>query len=183
MFFVLDFCLIVHKMSFFHKKEAGEPEDTGMFAYTSKYITDELELSEAQVTKLNGVKEAIKAAREKVQENRKDKRAEMLALLDQRTLDQEKAMAMLTKRGEEMKAQAPKVIEALAGFYDSLSADQQQTLRETIKDRMERRDNCGPKRSRPDREKASFDMEERPSFQYEKPRYSHYSDRNHGITM
>jgi Spy/CpxP family protein refolding chaperone len=136
-------------------------------------ITDNLELNEAQVAKLNGVKDTILEARKKMRENRKDKQAEMLALLGQPTLDQEKAMAMLTERGDAMKAEAPKVIGALAGFYDSLSPEQQQTLRETIQDRMERREKCGrdkPGRDKPGRdakrERTSFQLEEGPSFGY-----------------
>lgn len=145
--------------------------DRGPDAFAQRMIervTDKLELTETQVAKLNGVKDAIKAARENMRDKRKDKKDEMLSLLEQPTLDQNKAMELLTERGDAMKEEAPKVIAALAGFYDSLSPQQQQTLRETIQDRMERRKDCGPDKSRRDgkRERTSFRLEEGPSFGY-----------------
>ncbi len=131
-------------------------------------VTDKLELTEAQVEKLNGVKDAIKTARENMREQRKDKKDQLMALLDQPTLDQNKAMGLLTERGDAMKAEAPKVIAAIAGFYDSLSPEQQKTLRETIQDRMERRKDCDRDKSRKDgkRERTSFQLEEGPAFGY-----------------
>ncbi len=145
-------------------------------------VTDKLELNEAQVTKLNGVKDAIKAARENMREKRKDKKGEMLALLDQPTLDQDKAMALLTERGDAMKAEAPKVIAAIAGFYDSLTPEQQQTLRETLKDRMERHgkgdsEKCEKSGKEGKRERTSFQLEDNgPAFGYSDEYRPHHSD-------
>jgi Spy/CpxP family protein refolding chaperone len=156
----------------------------GMFGeWMIERMTDNLELNEAQVKKLNGVKEAITDAREKMHENRKEKQDKILALLEQPTLDQEKAMALLTERGDAMKAEAPKVIGAIAGFYDSLNPQQQQTLRETIKEKMERREKCGPKGPRRDKEKASFDMRERGPAEFSKTHYPHDSDKDYGLPM
>ncbi len=150
-------------------------------------VTDKLELNEAQVAKLNGVKDAIKAARDKMRDKRKDKKDEMLALLDQPTLDQKKAMALLTERGDAMKAEAPKVIAALAGFYDSLSPEQQKTLRATIQDRMERRNNCDrdKSKSRKDgkKERTSFRLEESPSFGYSSEEGPRHLDDNRPFMM
>jgi Spy/CpxP family protein refolding chaperone len=156
----------------------------GMFGdWMIERMTDNLELNEAQVGKLNNVKDTIMDARKKLRESNKDKGEEILTLLEQPTLDQDKAMAMLTERGDAMKAEAPKVIAAIAGFYDSLTPEQQQTLRETIKEKMDRREKCGPKRSRWDRDKASFDMRDRGPAEFSKVQFIHHSDKAYGLSM
>jgi Spy/CpxP family protein refolding chaperone len=156
----------------------------GMFGeWMIERMTDNLELNEAQVEKLNGVKEAITDARDKMRENHKEKQNQILALLEQPTLDQEKAMALLTERGDAIKAEAPKVIGAIAGFYDSLTPQQQQTLRETIKEKMEWREKCGPKRPGRDREKASFDMRERGPAEFSNAHYPRPADKAYGVPM
>jgi Spy/CpxP family protein refolding chaperone len=156
----------------------------GMFGeWMIERMTRNLELNEAQVAKLNGVKDAIADARDKMRENRKEKQDAVLALLEQPTLDQEKAMALLTERGETLKGEAPKVIAAIAGFYDSLNPQQQQTLRESIKEKMEWREKCGPRRSGPGREKASFDMPDRGPAKFSKTHFTHHSDKAYGLSM
>jgi Spy/CpxP family protein refolding chaperone len=156
----------------------------GMFGeWMIERMTDRLELNEAQVANLNTVKDTIMDARKKMRENHKDKQAELLALLEQPTLDQDKAMAMLTERGDAMKAEAPKVIAAVAGFYDSLTPEQQQTLRETIKEKMEWREKCGPKRSRWDREKASSQMRDKGPAEFRNVQFIHHSDEAYGLSM
>jgi Spy/CpxP family protein refolding chaperone len=156
----------------------------GMFGdWMIERMTDNLELNETQVENLQGVKDAIKTARDKLRENRKDKGDEILALLEQPTLDQEKAMALLTERGDAMKEQAPKVIAAIAGFYDSLTPQQQQTLRETIKEKMEWREKCGPKKRGPGRGNASFDMPEKGPGEFRDAHYPHHSDKAYGLPM
>jgi Spy/CpxP family protein refolding chaperone len=156
----------------------------GMFGqWMIERMTDNLELNEAQVAKLNSVRDAITDARKKMREGNRDKRDEMLALLEQPTLDQQKALAMLTERGDALKAEAPRVIAAVAGFYDSLTPEQQQTLRETIKERMEWREKCGPRWSRPDRDNASFEHEGPRSLDQEKPRYSQRSAGDYRFAM
>jgi Spy/CpxP family protein refolding chaperone len=156
----------------------------GMFGdWMIERMTDNLELNEAQVANLNNVKDTIMEARKKLRENRKDKGDQILSLLEQPTLDQDKAMAMLTEKGDAMKAEAPKVIAAIAGFYDSLTPEQQQTLRETIKERMEWREKCGPNRSRRDRDKASFDMRDKGPAEFSNVQFIHHSDKAYGLSM
>jgi protein CpxP len=105
-------------------------------------VTEKLNLNEEQVARLNGVKEALMTARQEMRKERTDKKSELLSLLDQPTLDQQKALALVNERGDAIKAQAPQVIAAVAAFYDSLTPEQQQTLRTEIQKRMERRDHC-----------------------------------------
>ncbi len=146
-------------------------------------VTEKLELNAAQTEKLHGIKDAITDAREKLRENRKDKRDEVLTLLEQPTLDQEKAMALLTERGDAMKEQAPKVIAAIADFYDSLTPEQQQTLRESIKKRMEWREKCGSGWSDGDRKNSAIDLDGDKSFVYSKDQHSRRSDRERTLRM
>ncbi len=151
--------------------------DPGAFAERfMERVTEKLDLNTAQTEKLHGIKDAITEAREKLRENRKDKRDEVLALLEQPTLDQEKAMALLTERGDAMKEQAPKVIAAIADFYDSLTPEQQQTLRETIKKRMEWREKCGSGWSEGDPKNGAIDLDSDKSFVSNKDRHFHRSD-------
>jgi protein CpxP len=128
-------------------------------------VTEKLNLNEEQVAKLNGVKEALMTARKEIRKERTDKKSELMALLDQPTLDQQKALALVNERGDAIKAQAPKVIAAVAAFYDSLSPEQQQTLRTTIQERMERRDRCDRDSSdRRHRKQVSMEQRQHSSF-------------------
>lgn len=128
-------------------------------------VSEKLNLNQEQVAKLDGVKEALLNARKEMREQRSDKQAELMSLLDQPTLDQQKALALVNERGDAIKAQAPKVIAAVAAFYDSLTPEQQQTLRTTIQERMERHDRYDRDSSdRRHRKDLSMERRQNPSF-------------------
>ena len=124
-------------------------------------VTEKLDLNEEQVAKLNDVKETLMTARKEMREQRADKQSELMALLEQPTLDQQKALALVNEHGDAIKAHAPKVIAAVAAFYDSLTPEQQQTLRTTIQERMERHDRCGRRDSSDRRHRKELSREHR----------------------
>lgn len=108
-------------------------------------ITRKLDLDQGQTAKLNAVKEQVLVAREEMRQHREENRDTVTDLLNQPTLDRDKAMNLVTERTKAINEQAPQVIAALGEFYDSLTTEQQTRLREEIQERMEhRRHHWGP---------------------------------------
>jgi Spy/CpxP family protein refolding chaperone len=101
-------------------------------------ISDELELTEPQVTKLEGVRDQMMQTRQQMHQARSGARADMLQLIEQPRLDREQSLAMINQRLDALRDQAPQLINALGDFYDSLTPEQQQELRERIEQRMAR---------------------------------------------
>jgi len=106
-------------------------------------IQDELELNDAQLVKLNHLKDTILTIRKEFKESHKQRHDEFTALLDQATLDQSKLQTMVDTKLEFVGSKSPQVITAAAGFYDSLTAEQQQEIREKWQKRSERHRHYG----------------------------------------
>ena len=100
-------------------------------------VTKELELNETQVAKLNLVKNELLKAGKDFRQRRDDSRQTVVDLIQQPTLDRDKAVALVNQHTAAINEQAPQIIAALGDFYDSLSPEQQAELREHIQDRME----------------------------------------------
>jgi Spy/CpxP family protein refolding chaperone len=65
----------------------------------------------------------------------KDPRAEMKALVAGATFDKARAQALVTEKTTALQSKSPEVIAALADFYDSLNAAQQQKVRDYMEGR------------------------------------------------
>ena len=103
-----------------------------------KSISDELKLNDAQLAKLNALKDELLAVRG---ESRKKLGAipkTVEELLSQPTLDQARVLAMVKERTQEVNDKAPQIVAAFAGFYDSLTPAQQKKLHDEFTERMER---------------------------------------------
>jgi Spy/CpxP family protein refolding chaperone len=65
----------------------------------------------------------------------KDPRAEMKALVAGATFDKARAQTLITEKTTALQTKSPEVIAALADFYDSLNAAQQQKVRDYMEGR------------------------------------------------
>jgi Spy/CpxP family protein refolding chaperone len=65
----------------------------------------------------------------------KDPRAEMKALVAGATFDKARAQTLITEKTTALQTKSPEVIGALADFYDSLNAAQQQKVRDYMEGR------------------------------------------------
>lgn len=102
-------------------------------------ITDELTLSDAQIQKLNVIKDHVLSLRKEHQSEHESTHQVILGLLSQPTLDQAKLNELVVQKSEMIVSKAPHIITLLGDFYDSLSTEQQKTFREAIAEHMNKR--------------------------------------------
>lgn len=98
-------------------------------------ISSKLELDEAQKQKLGLLADAIVAQHSALHAQGADPRADFKALIAGDKFDRARAQALLEQKTQAVQGNGPKVIAALADFYDSLNPEQQMQVRE----RLERR--------------------------------------------
>jgi Spy/CpxP family protein refolding chaperone len=103
-----------------------------------KNISDELKLNEAQLGKLNALKDELLAVRGEYRKKHGDVRKTVDELFSQPTLDQTRVLALIKERTQEVNDKAPQVVTAFAAFYDSLTPEQQKKLHDEFAERMER---------------------------------------------
>lgn len=94
----------------------------------------ELKLNEAQTARLNTVSETLRKGGETMRNKHAEKQKQMLALLDQPKLDLQRALGLVQQTTRDINEHAPEMI-AMGDFYDSLTPEQQQKLREEMKER------------------------------------------------
>ena len=119
-----------------HRFAHKSPEERA--AWIVKNIGEELKLNEAQTGKLNALKDELLAVRGDFRKQRGETQKAIGELLSQPTLDQPRVLAMIKERTQEVDDKAPRVVAAFASFYDSLTPEQQKTLRDKVAERMER---------------------------------------------
>lgn len=95
-------------------------------------ISGKLELDAAQRSKLDVLADEISAQRKALRGDSADPRADFKALIAGDKFDRAKAQALLDQKTVAVQGQAPKVLSALADFYDSLTPVQQQQVRERL---------------------------------------------------
>lgn len=91
-------------------------------------ISGKLDLNEAQKAKLGLLADELLAQR-KALRGGTEPRAEVQAVIAGAQFDRAKAQALLDGKTQAVQAGGPKVIAAMADFYDSLNTDQQTKLR------------------------------------------------------
>lgn len=109
------------------EERAGE-----MRAKMVERISDKLELNAEQKRKLDVLADEITAQRKAFRGDGADPRADFKALVAGDKFDRAKAQALLDQKTTAVQSQAPKVLTALADFYDSLTPAQQQQVRERL---------------------------------------------------
>lgn len=122
-----------------HERGHWSPERvTEMRGKVLEQAGRKLDLSEAQKQKLGTLADEMLAARSALRGSAADPRAEFKALMAGSTFDRAAAQALLTNKTQTVQAQSPKLITAMADFYDSLNPAQQQQVREFMDKRRGR---------------------------------------------
>jgi Spy/CpxP family protein refolding chaperone len=101
-------------------------------------VSDELDLTEPQKTKLEAVRQEILAARKATRADREATREEVLSLLNEPQLDQQKVLSLIQEKTTAVNQYAPQVVAKLGSFYDSLTDEQRKALREHVAEMSER---------------------------------------------
>ena len=97
-----------------------------------------LDLNDAQKQKLGLLADEMLASRTALRGSAAEPRAELKALIAGTSFDRNAAQALLAQKTQVVQGQGPKVIAAMADFYDSLSPAQQQQVREFMDKRRGR---------------------------------------------
>ena len=92
-------------------------------------IGHKLDLNAEQKTKLDAVAAEMQAQRKAFRGDSANPRDEFKALIASDKFDRSKAQALLEQKTAAVQQQGPKVLTALADFYDSLTSAQQQQVR------------------------------------------------------
>ena len=98
-------------------------------------VSSKLDLNDAQKQKLNVLADKLQAQRTALVGKAGDPRAQVQAIVAGATFDRARAQALLEEKIRAVQVNSPEVITALADFYDSLNADQQQKVREVMQRR------------------------------------------------
>jgi Spy/CpxP family protein refolding chaperone len=106
-----------------------------MRARAVERIGRELELDGAQRGKLDALADEMLAARRAMRGGSADPRAEFGALIAGERFDRQRADALFAEKTQAAQATGPKVIAAMADFYDSLTPAQQAKVRERMQSR------------------------------------------------
>jgi len=101
-------------------------------------ISDELKLNDAQLSKLNVLKDELLTMRGDYRKKRNETKLAIGEMLSQPTLDQTRALALIRDRTQEVNEKAPRAVSAFAAFYDSLTPDQQKKLHDEVTEQMKR---------------------------------------------
>lgn len=98
-------------------------------------VSSKLDLTEAQKQKLGVVADELIAQRKAMRGDGTDPRSELKALIAGDKFDRSRAESLLVQKTEVVQAGGPKMIAALADFYDSLNPEQQKQVREKLEKR------------------------------------------------
>lgn len=107
-------------------------EDT---AQIRNKVADRLDLNTPQRQKLTALFDQLQTLHSSIKGQTTDPRAELAALLSGAKFDRTRAQTLLDEKTTAMQANGPQLINAFADFYDSLNAEQQQTVREKLERR------------------------------------------------
>lgn len=98
-------------------------------------VSSKLDLTGVQKQKLNVLADKLEAQRAAFAGKAGDPRAEVQAIVAGDKFDRTRAQALLDEKTRAVQANSPEVITALADFYDSLNAEQQQKVRDMMQQR------------------------------------------------
>jgi Spy/CpxP family protein refolding chaperone len=118
-----------------HGIHFGTPEERG--DWMVEKVTKELELNTTQQTNLSEVKDEFLELRKTMRSGREQHRADILAMLQQPTLDRNKANEIVSYHVDTINTRSPAIIDAIGNFYDSLDNEQRAELRELMEHKME----------------------------------------------
>ncbi|MDP3888157.1 Spy/CpxP family protein refolding chaperone [Hydrogenophaga sp.] len=115
-----------------HARGWSDERVTEMRGKAIERISSKLELNAEQKQKLGVLADQMIAQRKAFRGEGADPRADIQALVAGEKFDRAKAQALLDQKTAAVQGNAPKVLAALADFYDSLNAEQQKQVREKL---------------------------------------------------
>lgn len=115
-----------------HARGWSDERITEMRGKAIEKISDKLELNTDQKAKLGVLADEMVASRKAFKGNAADPRSDMKALVAGEKFDRAKAQALLDQKTQVVQGNGPKMLSALADFYDSLTPAQQQQVREKM---------------------------------------------------
>lgn len=120
-----------------HRHGGGWSEEriTEMRGKAIEKVSERLELNEAQKQKLGVLADEMLAQRKALRGDTANPRAEMQALIAGDKFDRTRAQTLLEQKTQAVQAGGPRVIAAMADFYDSLTPAQQAQVREKMEKR------------------------------------------------
>ncbi|MCL4182349.1 MAG: Spy/CpxP family protein refolding chaperone [Burkholderiaceae bacterium] len=110
----------------------SEERATEMRGKMVERISDKLDLNAEQKLKLDALASEMDAQRKAFRGDSANPRDDVKTLIAGDKFDRTKAQALLEQKTAAVQQQAPKVLTALADFYDSLTPAQQQQVRERL---------------------------------------------------
>jgi Spy/CpxP family protein refolding chaperone len=119
-----------------HGMHYGSAEERG--EWVAQKVSKELELNDTQQARLAELKDALLDLRMTLQSDRVQVHTEVLAMLQQPTLDRNKANAMISEQIATINSRSPIIIDAIANFYNSLDDAQRNELKDFIQHKIER---------------------------------------------
>jgi Spy/CpxP family protein refolding chaperone len=115
-----------------HARGWSEERVTEMRGKAIERISSKLELNAEQKQKLGVLADEMIASRKAFRGEGADPRAGFKALVAGEKFDRAKAQSLLDQKTAAVQGNAPKVLTALADFYDSLNPEQQRQVREKL---------------------------------------------------
>lgn len=106
-------------------------------AWLMEKVKDELDLDTAQQAKFKVFVDEVTDSRKAMRSERKQSHQAIMNLLEQPSFDRDKSLTLVQGHIKTVQARAPKLVNAFAGFYDSLSATQRKELREELDEHFE----------------------------------------------
>ena len=111
-------------------------EDTAQRrAYMVERVSQELSLNMGQRAKLEVLADQMEAQRQALW-GEGHMAADLQQVIAGERFDRVKAQSMVDQKLQAVQQHSPKVVEAMASFYDSLDAGQQRVVREKLRDRF-----------------------------------------------
>jgi len=98
-------------------------------------VAGKLDLNAEQKQKLNLLADELLAQRKAIKGDGTPPRAAMGTLIAGEKFDRSRAQTLVDEKTRAIQAGAPKLVTAMADFYDSLNAAQQKELREKLQER------------------------------------------------
>jgi len=98
-------------------------------------VSSKLDLTADQKTRLNVLADKLQEQKAALKGTTTDPRAEVQALVTGAKFDRERAQTLVTAKTSAVTTRSPEVITAMADFYDSLNAAQQQKVRDFMQRR------------------------------------------------
>lgn len=99
-------------------------------------VSQELSLNVGQRAKLEVLADQLDEQRQALWGERQGMAADLQQVIAGERFDRVKAQSMVDQKLQTVQQHSPKVVDAMASFYDSLDAGQQRFVRERIKDRF-----------------------------------------------